>query len=1531
VFGLFIVLHLAILLVIQFPFVQTKLGEYGTRELSKMLGYPVVIERIAIDWFDEIKLQGVSIKDPQKKPLIEVNDLRVNYRFHTLLKHGNIHLERVTLNGAIVTLVQMQDSLNIDGFIHAIDRLTASKDTVQKPPSDSEFQIGKITLRNTRFSYTDSYVTPEPDSAVFDPSNFAFNYINADVSNFRVMNDTIQMDISGLKTIEEKTNISLTDLTTFLRYCKKGVDLYGISGNLGNSLIRDTIELRYNDPSEFADFNNKIRLNVHFRESVLDFSDFSSFNGALRNYNDVLKISGNLRGTVSDLSLDSVDIDFGAGSMLKGDMRFVGLPNIDSTFLDFELDETVLKSEDLLQYVPISAQETISKLNFIKLKSSLSGYLNDLEIKGDFQTGIGFVRTDLVIKSDSEEYKGFLETKDFDLGVLSGSSTVGKLGVKGNFVGKGFSLDNANLTVNADVNRLGLMGYDYTNIRLDSSYLQKKRFKGFAKIDDPNLKLNLRGDINFEDSTFKFTVKIDTAQLHKLNIISDSIAFSTTIKADFEGLTPDQVIGKLRIEGSRLIYRGKPFALSNFDINTYKDVNRVNRTLLIKSDLFNLLARGNFEFIQLLDDGTTLAKEFMLDVWESDSLMSAYYTQKTLDFEKKRLEGKLKPDSLRQEQDYKITFAADAPDINRLFKFLDKKIYIAKGTSIKGSFGAGKNTLAEMSIKCDTLFLGNNQFLKNNLKFYGTKEELNRRFNIEFALNSASQSLGKQKLKDLLLEGYRLEENFFISAGIKNAQSTDYVDLQSYMTIYDDRYEVFIHDTKFQFLEQLWSNADVGRNKIIYKNDEFYFEEVGFKSGNQSIELEGVITEDKKRPLYADIQNFDLKILEPYINYKIGGLLTSEAILRNLSENPQIESYTNIKTLSIDNIPFGNIIAETNWEDALQQLVLNAVIEQNDVPLLKATGSYSPDAPENNQILMEIVFNGTQMAILEPFVKENISHLGGTINGLVEVKGSFSDLILKGEAYISDGAFKVNYLNTYYTFSDKIKFNSRSITVKRFKLFDTNQNFALLEGGLVWSKKKGYEVNLKADFKEFMVMNTTRKDNPIFYGTAIGTGNLKVKGAINNVLVKVNAKSEKNTKIYMPLTETEDIEEQNFIKYIIKKDTVLDAFAQSLQEEALGFTLDLNIEVTPDAYCEIIFDKKTGDIIRGNGRGKVQMLMNSAGDFSMYGDVEIVKGAYNFTMMNLVDKRFDVLPNSTISWSGDPFGGKMNVTAAYSQPASLVPIITTADSSFIAQPEVKRRYPVKVLLNLQGGFFNPQISFGIKVSDYPQSLLRTYVEAFERKIEVDEQELNRQVFSLIVLKKLSPEQRFAGVENAAGNSVSELLTNQLSYWLSQVDDKLEIDVNLAGLTADALSAMQVRLSYAFMEGRLRVTRDGNFTNSANQADVGSVVGNWTVEYMIRQDGTVRLKLFHRNNMNVINSSLGSTTTTGMSLMHTKSFRSFKDLFKRKKKTMPSNQPNEEDEFLEEEEKPESIQITPDNEQDKATLPKSEVESKEDGN
>jgi hypothetical protein len=180
------------------------------------------------------------------------------------------------------------------------------------------------------------------------------------------------------------------------------------------------------------------------------------------------------------------------------------------------------------------------------------------------------------------------------------------------------------------------------------------------------------------------------------------------------------------------------------------------------------------------------------------------------------------------------------------------------------------------------------------------------------------------------------------------------------------------------------------------------------------------------------------------------------------------------------------------------------------------------------------------------------------------------------------------------------------------------------------------------------------------------------------------------------------------------------------------------------------------------------MNIDTNGEFKMNGSVEIVRGAYNFTRalanMNLVDKKFNVLPGSFITWNGDPLNANLDIKASYEQRASLAPIITGLDSTVLAQPEIKRRYTLRVLLGMKGSLMSPKISFGIDVADYPPVVvaggvavpLESYVQAFKEKIKNDEQELNRQVFSLIILKGLSPENAFSGAQTAPG-SVSELV------------------------------------------------------------------------------------------------------------------------------------------------------------------------------
>ena len=226
--------------------------------------------------------------------------------------------------------------------------------------------------------------------------------------------------------------------------------------------------------------------------------------------------------------------------------------------------------------------------------------------------------------------------------------------------------------------------------------------------------------------------------------------------------------------------------------------------------------------------------------------------------------------------------------------------------------------------------------------------------------------------------------------------------------------------------------------------------------------------------------------------------------------------------------------------------------------------------------------------------------------------------------------------------------------------------------------------------------------------------------------------------------------------------------------------------------------------------------------------------------------------------------------------------------------DLNRRYPTDVVLDLKGNLLSPEITFDIDMSGFPSSLA-PIADLIRSEISNDEQELNRQVFSLIILRKFSEPGSFNVGGASVSSSVSELLSNQLSYWMTQVDDNLEIDVDLGDLDEDAFNTFQLRLSYTFLDGRLRVTRDGAFGSEQQQSDAASAIGDWTVEYLLTPDGKFRVKMYNKTNYELANVGFSqSYTTAGFSLLHTQNFDRLRELWKNERNQREKDPPKKPD-------------------------------------
>ena len=167
--------------------------------------------------------------------------------------------------------------------------------------------------------------------------------------------------------------------------------------------------------------------------------------------------------------------------------------------------------------------------------------------------------------------------------------------------------------------------------------------------------------------------------------------------------------------------------------------------------------------------------------------------------------------------------------------------------------------------------------------------------------------------------------------------------------------------------------------------------------------------------------------------------------------------------------------------------------------------------------------------------------------------------------------------------------------------------------------------------------------------------------------------------------------------------------------------------------------------------------------------------------------------------------------------------------------------------------------------------------------------LKKQVFSLLILRKISSDGGFNSLGNtgAVQGSLSEFFSNQFSYFISQVDENLEVDVDLSSLDQNAFNTFQLRLSYTFLDGRLRVSGGGGLPQD-NEANTSSFIGDWSVRYLLTSDGHLRVKAFSQTEQ--FASQL--IRETGMSFQYLKSFNDFKELITRSREEAITTTPKD---------------------------------------
>ncbi|HXB42301.1 MAG TPA: translocation/assembly module TamB domain-containing protein [Bacteroidia bacterium] len=1472
---------------LQMHSVQTWLGKEASAYLSKALKTKISIDAIKINFFKTVDLEGIYVEDLHQDTLLYGHNLGCEI---AMLSFSNkkMELDLTHIKGITIKLQQYKGEKNLN-FQFLIDYF-ASPGAAKKDTSKSSFQIhyGDLQLTDVSFVYKNHNDTSKVNYGV-NFSDLEARNLSGKISDINIAGGIIKCRVEELS-LNEKSGLQITKLFADATVSAKSIRADNLILITPNSYLHGYYQMHTDSFGSYGDFLNKVRLAVKLTDSsYVNPIDISYFARVFKGFDEKIKISGIFDGPVSDLKTNDLKFSAYEYTAFDGSFEIKGLPDVNKTYLKVNAEKLSTHYNDLIRVPAYPFDEgkdvvlpaNIKKLGRVIFSGKTEGYLNDLFIAGVFNTALGQIISEANIRTPQNKepsYSGNFKTENFNIGSLIESPQVGEISLNAKINASGNSLNTLAADINGQVQAARYNGYTYHKFDINGNF-KNKHFTGLFSSADTNAHFNFIGNLDLTKKIPQINAGIeifrfDLFRCHFLQ--SDSTAvLSGLVNVNLNGQNPEDINGSLQASQVKLVKSNGIVKLDNTDIQITQ--NETQNSLSMISSVLDAEVNGKFT-------AATLQKSL------SDFLHAyfpTFFTDTLVAVNTRDKKQKTNTDNFK--------FKVRVKDFTPLATFLKMPLAISPNTIVQGSFDAQKNSLIVSGIS-DLI-----EYSKTPVKDWFLSVNTS---NKQVQLNTGFRRVD---LGDSLYVG-----NFNISLGTTDNKSDFRVtwDNQSKHKnsgeidgkLIFTKHSLDLNLGKFLVFteDSLWQMTG-NDHFIVDSSGIFNFHDLVFVNGNQRVKLEGIISQNPKEQFTIDLENFQLFQLNVLLKSRgvnLQGSLTGMTSISDLYNHVIFSSALNFKALAVNKTLIGTGEINSFFDKNKNVVSINgffkrdfAEIKESSYNNINFDGYYYPAKKDS---ALDVNIHLTQFALntLQPFVKDIFTFNQGHINGEISIKGSLSKPQMRGDLEVAEVKnFKVDYLNTYYEIkSGKIKIEPDEITLNFIDLYDIHGNKGVVYGNIFHDNFTKMKLDFDINVTNFMALNTTALQNSSYYGKAFCTGNIGLYGSPDALTFEINAKTAKGTQFYIPLSGPGEVSESGFIRFV-KADSA-GKKSPGDKTDFSGITLKFNLEVTPNAEVQILLDAKSGDAIKARGIGNITMNISTHGNFEMFGTYDILDGSYLFTLENVINKKFDIDEGSDIRWSGDPLNADINITAKYRQRTSLAaffPQTTSAASdqaagsgtasTSTAGVDNNKRYPVDCKLFMRGKLLNPDITFGIDLPGVSE-VLRSQVMGYIN----NDQELNRQVFSLLLLRTfVTPLQltNTSGVTagDAVGNNASELLSNQINSWLSHFTKLFNMGVNYRPSGAQSNGELDVNVSTQLFNDKLTI--DGNVgVNNNSQTKTSTLIGDLNVNYKLSHDGKVQLKAFNRSNDNFQIATLGGQFTQGAGVFYREEFNTLNDLYKR---------------------------------------------------
>lgn len=1436
---------------------QTYLGNYVAKQISEITRTHISVKGVEISGLHSFTLKGLYIEDIKKDTLIYVD--RLNVKLDSVnFKKSSLYINKVEFKKMFFNL--QEDKKGVLNIEHFIDSLSKGPSDTTKKALDLHFK--NISIRDSRFVYE----VEGHKEVVYE--------INWD----HILVDDLNVDIENLYFKDGAAyfygkSISLKERTGFVLDKLSGNAALGPGFLRVNKLLIKTPYTKLDLPKltykwvpgrrDWSNFLTKMDQEYVISNSYASFRDIAHFNGKLAGLKEVVHGKGIAYGTISTLKAKDLEIYFGINTVIKGDFESIGLPNVFEAKYKLDLKKLDLDINDIERiYIPWEEDKkytfwnNFKNLGVVSYIGSFDGSFSDFICTGVFNSDAGSILTNAKLSPDKDtenlNIDGYVQFLDFDLGILLDKSSLGSIKLEARLNGYFDKMAGFRGVIDGSVSELNLLDYSYHGLTLIGN-IDKKKFFGEFSLKDENVSIDFMGGVDFNDkfpvANFKSSIK--NAKLKNLNFYNDDIVLSLDIKADFIGNSLDNFNGSINISNTLCSNPIDAINLDNFSLYTGVTNNISNLTL--KSDFANFTLKGDYELSSLLDDfkdvlykkipnykpdNYTFRKsssnkfQFFLDLYKTQDILRIFYP------------------SIRFSENTKLSwnhyYSGDAIEMNLFSPYVTYKGNKFNDLSIK--IKSDNNDL-ECITSVGTL---------NYAKSYNIHNLKNI---IKASDNKVSSVLSWNNWESSTYGGY-FSANAIVKKDKESKAQTD---------IFFDEGSIIVADSIWTFKPASLSIIDKNytlNNFMIYKNDHY-------------ISIDGNISESPEDYLSLVFYRCDLDKITEMLNIPsidIKGRLDGSIKLSDVYKNIKAIADISIKNVVHKNEEFGDIKISSLWDDKYKRLLIDAYSIHNEKKEISLSGWYQP---LDEKLDVKLNMDKFKLSNIESY----LSNILSDVNGKVDVEIALTNTLKKpkyiGYVYLDNVDFTLKSTNTKYFCNDTISFDTKNIIFDNFRIKDDEASVANIIGNIGIAKNIKYD--LAISMNNFKVFNASNQDNPSLYGKVYLTGKSKVFGSQDDLNIDINVKTEKGTDINMSLSQGTTSSSNDFISFINSSEIIKKKLYKISTEDDYvktkdysNINLNCNLEVTEDVNTQIIFNEKLGDAIKANGNGDLKIQLNKNGELGIYGTYNVVKGSYLFTLQNMAVSKFILAEGGTIKWSGSPFSAIIDLNAIYKLRTSLYNLMPDNKDPNIS---IYQKVPVNCIINLRDKLTNPEVKFSIDFPSLSQQN-KSYVQSLFRS----QDDINKQFLYLLVLNRFNTPEYVVMDENTKSNAsvglttASELLSNQLSSWISQISDDFDFGFKYRPKDDISSDEIELALSTQLFSDRVTLNVNGNIDTGNNERAITSnnaIIGDFDIEWKLSRDGNLKLKAYSKTNDQMTYKL--AKTTQGVGIQYQEEFNSFSEL------------------------------------------------------